>query len=124
MLGHITTFGGHPVIAAAANACIDVLRQENWVNEVEAKGALLEQMLESNEEIKEIRRAGLMFAIEMESFDRVKKVVDACLEKGLIGFWFLSCPDSFRLSPPISITTTEIQTAGEIILEAIQETKS
>ncbi len=123
MLGHITTFGGHPVICAAADACITVLKTENWINEVEEKGALLENLLIADPEIFEIRRAGLMFAIDMESFDRVKKVVDVCLTNGLIGFWFLSCPNSFRLSPPISITLEEIDLAAKIILDAIAQTR-
>ena len=123
MLGHITTFGGHPVVCAAADACLSVLQDENWIEEVDQKGEMLEKMLEKNDEILEIRRAGLMYAIEMTSFDRVKRVVDYCLESGLIGFWFLSCPNSFRLSPPISITEEEIKAAGEIILEAIEKTK-
>jgi acetylornithine/N-succinyldiaminopimelate aminotransferase len=122
MLGHITTFGGHPVVCAAANACLDVLKTEKWVSECDEKGKLLESMLSANSEIKEIRRAGLLFAIETHSADRVQQIVQRCLEKGLIGFWFLSCPDSFRLSPPISITTEEITEAGRIILEAIGET--
>lgn len=124
MLGHITTFGGHPVICAAANACVEVLRSENWISEVNKKGELLENMLKVHPLIHEIRRAGLMFAIEMDSFERVKKVVDYCLTKGLIGFWFLSCPNSFRLSPPLSITEEEIRTAGTLILEAIDFTNN
>jgi len=124
MLGHITTFGGHPVCCAAANACLNVLRKENWIEDCEKKGTLLESLLSSNSEIKEIRRAGLLFAIEMDSPNRVQQIVERCLEKGLIGFWFLSCPASFRLSPPISITFEEIELAGNLILEAIQSTKS
>ncbi|MBL7897959.1 MAG: aspartate aminotransferase family protein [Crocinitomicaceae bacterium] len=115
MLGHITTFGGHPVICAAANACIQVLKTENWIHDCEMKGALLESILSKHKEIIEIRRAGLMFAIQLKSAERVQQVVQGCLEKGLIGFWFLSCPDSFRLSPPLSITVEEIEMAGEII---------
>ena len=121
VLGHITTFGGHPVIAAAANACIDVLKNENWIQEVEQKGELLESMLSSSSQIKEIRRAGLFFAIELGSFERVQQVVNKCLEKGLIGFWFLSTPTAFRLSPPLSITEEEIQLAGNIIRSSLQE---
>lgn len=119
MLGHITTFGGHPVIAAAANACLNILQEENWIAEAEKKGQLLENILSGNSEIKEIRRAGLMFAIDMESSERVAQVVSKCLEKGLISFWFLSHPYSFRLSPPLSITEGEIKEAGRIILDAI-----
>lgn len=122
MLGHITTFGGHPVICAAANACIDVLKSEPWIDEVEGKGKRLEDMLLTNAEVLEVRRKGLFFAIELGSFDRVKLVVDKCLEKGLIGFWFLSCPTAFRLSPPLCITEEEINEAGKIILEALVET--
>ena len=122
MLGHITTFGGHPVICSAANACIEVLKSEKIIATVEEKGARLEAHIVQSNEVIEIRRAGLMFAIEMTSFERVKKVVDKCLEKGLIGFWFLSCPSSFRLSPPLTITLEEIDLAGKLILEAIHET--
>ncbi|MDC3351893.1 aspartate aminotransferase family protein [Crocinitomicaceae bacterium] len=122
MLGHITTFGGNPVIAAAANATVELIKSEKWVEEAESKGLALEKQLIQSPEINEIRRAGLMFAIEMADFDRVKKVVDCCLEKGLIGFWFLSCPNSFRLSPPLSITMEQIKEAGKTIIEAIKET--
>jgi acetylornithine/succinyldiaminopimelate/putrescine aminotransferase len=124
MLGHITTFGGHPVICAAANACLEVLAEENWIQEADKKGQILEDLLSGHPEVKEIRRIGLMFAIDMESFERVKLVVDRCLALGLISFWFLSHPDSFRLSPPLSITEAEIKEAGEIILKAIGETSS
>lgn len=124
MLGHITTFGGHPVCCAAANAAINVLKTENWIAEVEEKGALLERLIATSNEVIEIRRAGLMFAIEMVSFDRVKLIVDHCLENGLIGFWFLSCPNSFRLSPPLSITNKEIEAAGKLILAAISATEN
>jgi len=122
MLGHITTFGGHPVITAAANACINVLKAENWIEQVEVKGLILEELIGYSDDVVEIRRKGLFFAIELGSFDRVKAVVDACLEKGLIGFWFLSCPTAFRLSPPLCIKIDEIKEAGRIILEALDET--
>jgi len=124
MLGHITTFGGHPVNCAAANACIDVLKAENWIAESHSNGEFLADMLLQNDEVLEVRQKGLFFAVEMGSFDRVKLVVDKCLEKGLIGFWFLSTPTAFRLSPPLSITKAELATAGQLILEAILETKA
>jgi acetylornithine/succinyldiaminopimelate/putrescine aminotransferase len=122
MLGHITTFGGHPLICASANAFLEVLTSEIDFNEVERLGALLASIIGQSDEIKEIRRAGMMFAFDMESFERVEKVVNACLEKGLISFWFLSHPYSFRLSPPLNISEEEIVKAGTIILEAIKET--
>jgi acetylornithine/N-succinyldiaminopimelate aminotransferase len=123
MLGHITTFGGHPVVCSAANAFLEVLSSEIDYLEVERKGAHLESMLIQNDEIIEIRRHGLMYAIDMVSFERVSKVVNYCLSKGLISFWFLSHPDSFRLSPPLNISESEIILAGNIIIEAIEATK-
>jgi acetylornithine/succinyldiaminopimelate/putrescine aminotransferase len=124
MLGHITTFGGHPVICAAGNAFLEILTTEVDFLEVERLGALLESLISSNKEIKEVRRIGMMFAFDMESFERVEKVVKRCLEKGLISFWFLSHPYSFRLSPPLTITEKEIREAAKIILESIEETKA
>lgn len=123
MLGHITTFGGHPVICAAANAFLEVMEEEINFNDVEKLGALIESELSSEIEIIEIRRIGMMLALDMVSFERVEKVVSKCLEKGLIAFWFLSHPDSFRLSPPLNITETQVLDACRIIKEAIEETK-
>lgn len=124
MLGHITTFGGHPVVCTAANTCLDVMTSEIDYNEVERLGALLESLIKENNEIKATRRIGMMFAFDMESFERVEKVVKKCLEKGLISFWFLSHPYSFRLSPPLTITEEEIRKAAEIITTSIEETSS
>ncbi len=124
MLGHITTFGGNPVICASAYAFLEILTNEIDFNEVDKKGELFVSMLSQNDEIKEIRRVGMMYAFDMESFERVEKVVKRCLELGLISFWFLSHPYSFRLSPPLNISEKELITAGEIILKAIQETKN
>jgi acetylornithine/succinyldiaminopimelate/putrescine aminotransferase len=123
MLGHITTFGGNPVICASANAFLNILTNEIDFNEVERIASILEKMLSNKDEIKEIRRVGMMYACDMESFERVEKVVKRCLELGLISFWFLSHPYSFRLSPPLNISELEMIKAGEIILQAIQETK-
>lgn len=123
MLGHITTFGGNPVIAASAHAFLEVLTSEVDYQEVERLGQLLVDTIAEEDEIKAIRRVGMMFAFDMESFERVEKVVKRCLELGLISFWFLSHPYSFRLSPPLTITEQEIRKAGEIIVRAIRETK-
>ena len=123
MLGHITTFGGHPVICAAADACLKVMQTEIDFKQVEKNGQLLVDLLSSEEELIEIRRIGMMFAFDMISFERVEKVVQKCLEKGLISFWFLSHPYSFRLSPPLTITEQEIRDAAEIILSSIKETR-
>jgi len=123
MLGHITTFGGHPVICAAGNAALEVMRDEIDFKEVNRLGALMEELIGSNEEIITIRRIGMMFAFDMVSAERVEKVVMKCMEKGLISFWFLSHPYSFRLSPPLTITEKEIRLATSIINQVIEETR-
>jgi len=122
MLGHITTFGGHPVVCAAANACINVLKTENWIDKAEEKGKRMATALLKHKNVLEVRQKGLFFAVEMGSFERVKQVVDKCLELGVIGFWFLSTPTAFRLSPPLNITIEELDKATEIILKAIEST--
>lgn len=124
ILGHITTFGGHPVVCAAANACLEVMESEIDFALVEKNAALLESIVGNHPEIKEVRRIGMMFAFDMESFERVEKVVKECLEKGLISFWFLSHPYSFRLSPPLTISEKEMRMAGKIILDSINETST
>lgn len=123
MLGHITTFGGHPVVCAAAAACVEVMKSEIDFRKVEELGALLEEIIAKHPAIKATRRIGMMFAFDMESSERVAKVVDKCIVKGLLTFWFLSHPYSFRLSPPLTISEEEIREAGKRILEAIEETE-
>jgi acetylornithine/succinyldiaminopimelate/putrescine aminotransferase len=123
MLGHITTFGGHPVISAAAAAAVHVLKTEiNW-NELEEKAQRFEERFNHHPELVEIRRVGMMFAFDMLSAERVERVVSRCMEKGLITFWFLSHPYSFRLSPPLTITEDELNLAANLILQAMEETR-
>jgi acetylornithine/succinyldiaminopimelate/putrescine aminotransferase len=118
ILGHITTFGGHPVCCAAALANIEVITEPGLIESVEAKGAFLESQL-SHPAIVEIRRKGLMLAVEFESAELVYQIVDKCIEMGLITFYFLSCPDSFRLAPPLNISQEDLAKACDIINEAI-----
>ena len=122
MLGHITTFGGHPVIVAASAAFLDVLTNDINLNEVERLGKLLGDIIGQSTEITAIRRKGMLFAFDMVSAERVERVVNRCLEKGVITFWFLSHPYSFRLSPPLNISEEEVIEFGQRILEAINET--
>ena len=119
-LGHITTFGGHPMCCAGALAGLEVLENENIVSKVEQKGVLFESLLK-HKMIKEIRRKGLFFAIELENPDIVQKVVEGCKDKGLLSFWFLSCPESFRIAPPLIITEKQIALTCEIINEVMDE---
>ncbi|MBM3430388.1 MAG: aspartate aminotransferase family protein, partial [Bacteroidetes bacterium] len=121
MLGHITTFGGHPVVAAAASAAVNVLSHDINYAEVERLGKKLESSICSLPGIKASRRIGYMFAFDMESFEKVEKVVTNCLANGVITFWFLSHPYSFRLSPPLTISESEIDQAINIISQAILE---
>jgi acetylornithine/succinyldiaminopimelate/putrescine aminotransferase len=116
MLGHITTFGGHPVNCAAAAANIEVIQQEKLIEGVKEKGELMRKLL-SHKVVKEIRQIGLMLAIDLESDEVTQQVVEGCMEKGIITFWFLSCPASFRLAPPLTITTEEI----ELVCKGINE---
>jgi acetylornithine/succinyldiaminopimelate/putrescine aminotransferase len=118
MLGHITTFGGHPLVCAAAAAGLEVLTNEVDLNEVERLGALIERELGKHPKVKAIRRIGYYFAIDMESTEAVQHVVEYGLEHGFISFWFLSCPDSFRIAPPLTITEDEVKTAITHILKA------
>ncbi|MDG1840971.1 MAG: aspartate aminotransferase family protein [Crocinitomicaceae bacterium] len=123
MLGHITTFGGHPISCSAAAACLKVIKEEVSLEEVEKKGEILEQEIGNNKEIICVRRIGLMLAFDMISSERVKKVVDKCFENGVLLFWFLSHPNSFRISPPLTISFQELNDAIKIIVNAIEETK-
>lgn len=120
MLGHITTFGGNPVCCAAALATLQVIEEENLLAQVEAKGKLIESLLQHSK-IKEVRRIGLMFAFDFDSEERVNNIVNYCKEHGVICYWFLSHPYSFRIAPPLTITEAEIKKACAVILEAIQQ---
>ncbi len=120
ILGHITTFGGHPVCCAAALGNIAAIESENLVETCEEKGRLLEVLLR-HPAIVELRRIGMMFALEFPDKETSFKIVDRCLRKGLIAFYFLSCPESFRLAPPLTITEEELRTGAAIIREAIDE---
>jgi acetylornithine/succinyldiaminopimelate/putrescine aminotransferase len=123
MLGHITTFGGHPVICAAAAAAVQVLKSEIDWTELEERAQRFEERFNHHPELIEIRRVGMMFAFDMVSAERVERVVSRCMEKGLLTFWFLSHPYSFRLSPPLTITEDEFNFAADLILQAIEETR-
>jgi len=118
ILGHITTFGGHPVCCAAGLAALEVLLKEDLVSGVAEKEALIRQLL-VHPAIKQIRGSGLMLAVELENFDINKKIIDRCIANGVITDWFLHCSNAMRLAPPLIITSTQIKEACSIILEAI-----
>ena len=120
MLGHINTFGGNPMSCAAAVATIKVILEGSFLIDVERKGAKFETLI-NHSAIVEIRRKGMMFAFEFESEEIVSKIVQDCLENGVICFWFLSCPDSFRIAPPLTINDEEIEKACAVINKAIEK---
>ena len=118
ILGHITTFGGHPVCCAAGLAALEVLLNQHLFDGVEEKELLFRKNL-THPAIKEIRGKGLMLAIEFESFDLNKKIIDRCIENGIITDWFLHHSNAMRIAPPLIITHDEINKACEVILEAV-----
>jgi len=118
-LGHITTFGGHPVCCAAGLAAFEVLLRKKIIEGVEAKGKLLESLLK-HPKIKAVRRMGLMMALEFENFEENKKIIDRCIEKGLLTDWFLFAPHCMRIAPPLIVSEQEIRNACEIILSCMQ----
>jgi len=121
VLGHITTFGGHPVSCAAAIANIEVMYNEKLIETVQSKSELFVSLLSHHPKIKQIRSAGLMIALQLEDFDEVKRVIDLCIEKGLIIDWFLFNSSSIRLAPPLIITEEQIKEACSIIVHALDQ---
>ena len=120
VLGHITSFGGHPVCCAAAIAALEILIRENLTSFVEEKSQLFASLL-THQKIKQIRRKGLMIAIEFENFKENKVIIDRCIAKGVIVDWFLHDSSSMRICPPLSISTDQIKEACAIILDSISE---
>jgi acetylornithine/succinyldiaminopimelate/putrescine aminotransferase len=120
VLGHITTFGGHPVNCAASLATLNYIMDENLMKAVPLKSQIFIDLLH-HPMIKEVRAAGLMIAVEFESFEIIQKIIAHCLKNGLITDWFLFCNHSLRIAPPLIITTREIKIACKIILQAIHE---
>jgi len=118
ILGHITTFGGHPVSCAAARASLKVIQQENLISQVAEKAALFRSEL-NIPQIKEIRGMGLMMCLQLETFDQVYAVSNYCASKGIIIDWYLHCETALRIAPPLTITAQEILDSCKIIREGI-----
>jgi acetylornithine/succinyldiaminopimelate/putrescine aminotransferase len=118
VLGHITTFGGHPVCCAAGLASLRVLLEEDWIGQVAGKEALFHRLL-VHPSIRSVRSSGLLIAIEFESFERNKQIIDACIEKGLLTDWYLFAPQCMRIAPPLLITEEQIEEACSILLSCM-----
>jgi acetylornithine/succinyldiaminopimelate/putrescine aminotransferase len=120
VLGHINTFGGHPVCCAAGNAAMQFLLEENITKNVFTKEKLfLENIHPGN--IKNIRSRGLMIAIEFADLDENKKVIDELIEKGIFSDWFLFAPQCLRIVPPLTISRKEIKQACNVINEVVSQ---
>ena len=119
-LGHITTFGGHPVIAAAAHATLTSLYKENLMNQIAAKEALLRSRLQ-HPLIQEIRGKGLMLALILPSADLTSELILKCMDKGLLLFWLLFEPKAARITPPLNISDSELHEGCDIILAVLDE---
>lgn len=118
-LGHITTFGGHPVCCAAALASLRLLLDKPWISDVEKKSRMFVKGLEGHPQVKEIRAAGLLIAVDLKDEAKAKNILYLLLEEGAITDWFMFQPTSFRIAPPLSITEEEVELAVDIIIKAL-----
>ncbi|MBC6401093.1 MAG: aspartate aminotransferase family protein [Ekhidna sp.] len=118
MLGHISTFGGHPVSSAASLAALQVIREENLLSSVAEKEMLFQSLLK-HKAIRALRSKGLIMAIEFDSYNIRKQIIDKVIELGIVADWFLFNDRSMRIAPPLIITKEEIKIACKKILQAI-----
>lgn len=121
ILGHITTFGGHPVSCAAALATFKVVQGEALFKSSEQKGQLFKTLLSAHPLVKEVRGKGLMLAVQFESFDQLEKIITGCIAKGVVVDWFLFCDDAMRIAPPLIITEAQIREVCGIILDVLDQ---
>lgn len=119
VLGHITTFGGHPVCCAAGFAAMKILLDEGIIDEVKNKEELFRSLL-VHKKIKTVRSFGLWMAIEFDSFDTNKKIIDHCIDSGVLTDWFLFAPNCLRISPPLIISEKQIEKACKILLNSME----
>ncbi len=119
VLGHISTFGGNPVCCAAGLASLRYIIDNNLMNEVEAKGALFEKLIINSPNVESIRRSGLIMAIELGSSDKMFRMMEMFMDCGIMSDWFLFCDTAFRISPPLTITNSEIEEVSTLINECL-----
>ena len=120
VLGHITTFGGHPVCCASGMASMKVLLEERLIDGIKEKEELFKSLL-VHKKIKAVRSFGLWIAIEFDSFETNKKVIDECIKNGVMTDWFLFASHCLRISPPLTISEDQIKKACKIILQACRD---
>ena len=118
-LGHITTFGGHPVCCAAGLAALNYMIDNNIVEQVEKKGALFEEFVSKHSKVIEIRRSGLLMAVELGKSEYLYRLMEIFKEEGIMSDWFLYCDTAFRISPPLTISEAEIEECCAIIARSL-----
>ena len=118
-LGHITTFGGHPVCCAAGLAALNYMIDNNIVEQVERKGALFEERVSKHPKVLEIRRSGLLLAVELGKSEYLYRLMEIFKEEGIMSDWFLYCDTAFRISPPLTISEAEIEECCTIIARSL-----
>ena len=119
VLGHITTFGGHPVCCAAGLAALNYLLDNKVVEQAEAKGALYETLLGSHPAVREIRRSGLLMAVELGESAKLYRTMELFKDAGILSDWFLFCDTAFRISPPLTISGEEVRESAALIRECL-----
>lgn len=120
-LGHITTFGGHPVSCVAALASLDIIVEQDLIGMVDEKAKIFFDKLIEHKAVRSIRSDGLFMAVEIGSFDNILKLMKVALTNGLVLDWFLFCNTAFRIAPPLSITMDECHEAAKLLLKSLDE---
>ncbi len=120
VLGHITTFGGHPVCCAAGLASLQVLLASDWIGEIRRKEKIFRRLL-AHPAIRSVRSCGLLIGVEFADHAQNRRIIDGCIKKGMLTDWFLFAPECLRIAPPLTITDQEIGSACDILLAAIGE---
>lgn len=118
-LGHITTFGGHPVSCAAALASLKILLREKWIEEVKEKNRMYVEALSAHPKVKEIRSLGLLIAVDLKDERAAHDILYHLLDEGVLTDWFLFQPTSFRIAPPLCITFEEVRLSIDLIIKAL-----
>ena len=121
VLGHITTFGGHPVCCAAGLAALNYILDNKLVEKAEEKGMRYENALQDAPHVLEIRRSGLLMAVELGTSEKLFKIMALFKEHGIMSDWFLFCDTAFRISPPLTISDDEIDDSCRIIRQCLME---
>ncbi len=120
VLGHITTFGGNAICCAAGLASLQEISEQKLYEQAEKKAQLFIQLLQHHA-IQKINHCGLMMAVYLDNFDNLRKVINECLENGLVVDWFLFANNCLRIAPPLIISEEEIYASCEIIMKSLNK---